>query len=104
VSPLQTEAECTPNRQCRDSCTEPHRWYDTGDGVGSLKYWCKGTAKDAALARAKSEPMVTIRLPLANWNQIVSDIENMCGTSAENIEILQDTETLAAELPPEEKT
>lgn len=46
-----------------------------------------------------SEPMVTVRLPLASWNQIVDDIENMCGTSAENIEILQDAEILRTELP-----
>lgn len=42
MSPLKTEAETTPNRQCRDACTGPHRWFDTGDGVGGLKYWCKG--------------------------------------------------------------
>lgn len=46
-----------------------------------------------------SEAMVTVRLPLGDWNQIVSDIENMCGTSAENIEILQQAEIVATEVP-----
>lgn len=46
-----------------------------------------------------SETMVTVRLPLSSWNQIVSDIENMCGTSAENIEILQEVEIVATEVP-----
>lgn len=43
--------------------------------------------------------MVTVRLPLSSWNQIVSDIENMCGTSAEHIEILQEAEILSTEAP-----
>lgn len=36
------------------------------------------------------DPMrpVTITLPLAHWRQIVSDIENMCGVGADEIEIL----------------
>jgi len=46
-----------------------------------------------------TEPMVIVRLPLASWNQIVSDIENMCGTSAENIEILQEVQILGTEIP-----
>lgn len=33
--------------------------------------------------------VVWVRLPRADWRQIVSDIENMCGTSASEIEILQ---------------
>lgn len=45
-----------------------------------------------------SEPMVTIQLPMASWKQIVSDIENMCGTQAENIEILQDAEIIGCPL------
>jgi hypothetical protein len=43
--------------------------------------------------------MVTVRLPLSHWNQIVSDLENMCGTSAEDIEILQQAEIVATEVP-----
>jgi hypothetical protein len=46
-----------------------------------------------------SEAMVTVRMPLSHWNQIVSDIENMCGESAENIEILQQAEILSTEAP-----
>lgn len=38
--------------------------------------------------------LITIRLPLAHWHQIVDDIENMCGTSSEDIEILQEVEVL----------
>jgi hypothetical protein len=45
------------------------------------------------------EATVTIRMPLGDWNQIVSDIENMCGTSAENIEILQQVEIVKTEAP-----
>lgn len=33
---------------------------------------------------------ITVRIPRDSWDQIVSDIENMCGTSKEDIEILQD--------------
>ena len=33
---------------------------------------------------------ITVRIPRDHWDQIVSDIENMCGTHAEAIEILQD--------------
>lgn len=32
---------------------------------------------------------ITIRLPKGDWQQIVSDIENMCGVDASDIEILQ---------------
>lgn len=42
MSPLKSEAEQTPHAQCRDACTGPHRWFNTGDGVGGLKYWCEG--------------------------------------------------------------
>lgn len=42
MSPLKTEAERTPHAQCRDACSEPHRWFNTGDGLGGLKYWCEG--------------------------------------------------------------
>jgi hypothetical protein len=37
---------------------------------------------------------ITIRLPKASWNQIVDDIENMCGAPALDIEILRDIEVL----------
>lgn len=37
---------------------------------------------------------VTIRLPMADWDQIVSDIENMCGTGADQIEILSSVEVI----------
>lgn len=37
--------------------------------------------------------LVTIRLPKSHWQQIVDDIENMCGTTAANIEILQHVHT-----------
>lgn len=40
------------------------------------------------------DSLVTIRLPLSNWRQIVSDIENMCGLMADEIEILAETEVL----------
>lgn len=40
------------------------------------------------------EQMITIRLPKADWYQIVSDIENMCGTGYENIEILSSVEVV----------
>ena len=43
--------------------------------------------------------MVTVRLPLSHWNQIVSDIENMCGTSSEHIEILQDVTVQETAVP-----
>jgi hypothetical protein len=43
----------------------------------------------------ETERYVTIRLPLADWLQIVSDIESMCGTSADEIEILQDVKELS---------
>lgn len=33
---------------------------------------------------------ITVRIPRDSWDQIVSDIENMCGTNKEDIEILQD--------------
>lgn len=33
---------------------------------------------------------VVVTLPQAHWDQIVSDIENMCGADAEEIEILSD--------------
>lgn len=33
--------------------------------------------------------MITITLPEANWRLIVSDIEDMCGCGADEIEILQ---------------
>jgi hypothetical protein len=36
-----------------------------------------------------SEPLVTIHIPRGDWNQIVDDIENMCGVGREEIEILQ---------------
>jgi hypothetical protein len=45
------------------------------------------------------QPSVIIELPLAHWNQIVSDIENMCGQSAEHIEILRQVTIMATVIP-----
>jgi hypothetical protein len=33
---------------------------------------------------------ITVRIPRDHWDQIVSDIENMCGTHKDDIEILAD--------------
>lgn len=41
--------------------------------------------------------MVRVTLPRSHWVQIVDDVENMCGTSAEEIEILASAEV--EELP-----
>lgn len=38
--------------------------------------------------------LITIRIPASDWNQIVSDIENMCGVGKDEIEILQSVEVL----------
>lgn len=35
---------------------------------------------------------VRVCIPRADWNQIVDDIENMCGCSSNEIEILQNAE------------
>ena len=35
-----------------------------------------------------------IKIDKGDWDQIVSDIENMCGTSEDEIEILQSYEVL----------
>lgn len=43
-------------------------------------------------------PYVAIRLPKASWNQIVDTIEDVCGTSRDNIEILQGVTELSDEL------
>jgi hypothetical protein len=45
----------------------------------------------------RPEPMVTLRMPLANWRGIVNGIEKWVGDSATNpeIEILQDIELVA---------
>jgi hypothetical protein len=41
----------------------------------------------------EAEQMVTVRLPKSHWNQIVSDIEDMCGTGDHSeIEILSQIE------------
>ena len=40
---------------------------------------------------------VTIRLPRGDWRQIVRDIEDMCGCSRDEIEILQDVEVIEGE-------
>jgi hypothetical protein len=40
--------------------------------------------------------LVILRMPAAHWNQIVSDIENMCGMSARDIETLRQVELLRA--------
>jgi hypothetical protein len=48
------------------------------------------------------ERMVTVRLPRSHWSQIVSDIENMCGTDSSEVEILsqaQVTEDSADPMP-----
>jgi len=41
-----------------------------------------------------TDNLVTVRLPRSSWNQIVDDIENMCGMDAEDIEILSEVEYL----------
>jgi hypothetical protein len=38
---------------------------------------------------ARAQEILTIRIPRADWAQIVSDIENMCGCGRDQIEILQ---------------
>lgn len=38
--------------------------------------------------------LITIRLPLRHWRQIVSDIEDMCGCDEDEIEILSKVEIL----------
>lgn len=38
--------------------------------------------------------MVTVRLPRSHWSQIVSDIENMCGTDSSEIEILSQAQVV----------
>lgn len=46
---------------------------------------------DTPAARRRRDPdrLVTVTLPLSHWQQIVSDIENMCGTGDHaEIEIL----------------
>jgi hypothetical protein len=37
---------------------------------------------------------IIVSIPRQDWNQIVSDIENMCGVSKDEIEILQSVEVL----------
>ena len=39
--------------------------------------------------------LITIVIPRADWQQIVSDIENMCGCSEDEIEILQNYEIVS---------
>lgn len=36
--------------------------------------------------------MITLRLPLSHWQQIVNDIEDMCGVGQDDIEILSQVE------------
>lgn len=62
MSPLKTEAERTPHAQCRDACTGPHRWFNTGDGMGGLKYWCEGP-------RPANEPTKAFEIPLQTFLQ-----------------------------------
>ena len=38
--------------------------------------------------RPLPDRIVTVSLPMSHWQQIVSDIENMCGVGAYDIEIL----------------
>lgn len=40
------------------------------------------------------DQLITVVLPRSHWNQIVDDIENMCGTAAEEIEILASAEVV----------
>lgn len=44
-----------------------------------------------------TDKLVTIQLPKAHWNQIVDDIENMCGQSWEDIEILASVKVVAVD-------
>lgn len=37
-----------------------------------------------------NDEFITVRIPRDCWDQLVSDYENMCGTSADEIEILRD--------------
>lgn len=46
---------------------------------------------------ANDEDLITIRLPRSHWSQIVDDIENMCGMSEDEIEILRSVEILETE-------
>ena len=43
-------------------------------------------------AENPAEPMVRVTLPASHWSQIVSDMENMCGASAGEIQVLADAE------------
>lgn len=43
------------------------------------------------------DEVITVRIPLRDWNQIVNDIENMCGVGRDEIEILQSAVVLEDE-------
>jgi len=40
------------------------------------------------------DEMVLVIMPRSHWEQIVDDIENMCGLPAEEIEILADAKVI----------
>lgn len=44
-----------------------------------------------------TDELVTIRLPKSHWIQIVDDIENMCGESWEDIEILANAKVVGVD-------
>jgi hypothetical protein len=75
MSPLRTEAERTPHAQCRDACTEAHRWFNTGDGVGGLKYWCKGpvTAEPPDPWDRPAAPAIQ-QMTLAEYDRLRDDV------------------------------
>jgi hypothetical protein len=52
----------------------------------------KGLVARQATRLARNPDILTIRIPRADWVQIVSDIENMCGCGRDEIEILQSVE------------
>lgn len=81
---------------------EMYRGIPVPSAAGTAGIWWKHGV-NLALAYRQSEQgdgtdsgedLVTVRLPRAHWQQIVDDIENMCGTSAEDIEILSSVEIL----------
>jgi hypothetical protein len=49
--------------------------------------------------RNENPEYITIRLPKSHWLQIVDDLENMCGTTASNIEILANVEAIGTHPP-----
>lgn len=51
---------------------------------------CVRLRMEESLMGSPEEDLITIRMPRSHWAQIVGDIENMCGTSSDEIEILAD--------------